>query len=234
VHPRRRRYPDCRRRRGRFIERCDRILNIGGALMRVWPLLSQAAHPSWFRPWVEIEREAATLKNWQPLVFPGLLQTPDYARALLPGRRGVSGERAEELVDGRIQRQSLLKAPRPPLLWAVIDESVLHRRIGGPEIMCEQIAAILAAMEDNRYISVQIVPGDVTVTAGLSGAFVIASAEGAADTVYVDCAAEGHVTDHPRDVAEIRARFEELRTEALPPRASIDLMTKVMTTWKQT
>jgi transcriptional regulator with XRE-family HTH domain len=217
-----------------FTERCDRVLNTGGALMRVWPLLSQAAYPSWFRPWVEIEREAATLKNWQPMVVPGLLQTPDYARALLTGRRGVTEERAEELVAARIERQGLLHDARPPLLWAVIDESVLHRSIGGPKIMHEQIEAILAVMEESRYVSVQIVPADVTVTAGLSGAFVIASVEGAADTVYVDCAAEGHVTDHPRDVAEICTRFEELRTEALPPRASIDLMTKVMATWTQT
>ncbi|GAA4231754.1 hypothetical protein FHR32_004123 [Streptosporangium album] len=62
----------------------------------------------------------------------------------------------------------------------------------------------------------------------------LVSAEGAADTVYVDRAARGHVTDQPRDVAEIRTRFEELRAEALPPRAGIDLMAKVMTTWKQT
>ncbi|MGW4421454.1 helix-turn-helix domain-containing protein [Streptosporangium sp. NPDC004631] len=216
-----------------FTERCDRMLNTGGTLMRVWPLLSHAAYPPWFRPWVEVEREAHTLRNWEPLVFPGLLQTPDYARALLRGRRAAAEERVEELVTGRIERQSLLHGAHPPLLWVVIDESVLYRRIGSPEIMRGQIAAVVAAME-NRYVSVQIVPGDVTVTAGLSGAFVIASVDGSADTVYADCAAEGHVTDHPRDVAEVCMRYEELRTEALPPRASIDLMTKVMETWTQT
>lgn len=215
-----------------FIERCDRMLNTEGTLMRVWPLLSQAAYPPWFRSWVEIERRAHTLKNWQPMVFPGLLQTPDYARALLRGRRAVAEERVEELVAARIERQSLLHGVNPPLLWVVIDESMLYRRIGSPEIMRGQIAAVIAAME-NRYVSVQIMPGDVTVTAGLSGAFVIASVEDGADTVYVDCAAEGWVTDHPRDVAEIRMRYEELRTEAMSPRASIDLMTKVMETWTQ-
>lgn len=216
-----------------FIERCDRMLNTGGTLMRVWPLLSQAAYPLWFRPWVEIERRAHTLRNWQPLVFPGLLQTPDYARALLKGRRAVAEERIEELVAARIERQSLLHGASPPLLWAVLDESMLYRRIGSPEIMRGQIAAVMAAME-NRHVSVQIMPGDVTATAGLSGAFVIASVEGGTDTAYVDCAVEGRVTDHPRDVAEIRMRYEELRTEAMSPRASIDLMTKVMETWKQT
>ncbi|MFF5211404.1 helix-turn-helix transcriptional regulator [Streptosporangium sp. NPDC000396] len=216
-----------------FAERCDRMLNTGGILMRVWPLLNQAAYPSWFRPWVKVEREAHTLKSWQPLVFPGLLQTPDYARALLRGRRGTAEERVEELLDGRIERQSLLHGARPPMLWAVIDESVLHRRIGSPQIMRGQIAAILAATE-NRHVSIQVLPGDVTVTAGLSGAFAIASIEGGPDTVYADCAVEGRVTDHPRDVAEICTRYEELRSEALPARASIELMTKVMATWTQT
>ncbi|MEV7012391.1 helix-turn-helix transcriptional regulator [Streptosporangium sp. NPDC051022] len=216
-----------------FVERCDRMLNTGGTLMRVWPILGQVAYPPWFREWVEIERQAHTLRNWQPLVFPGLLQTPDYARALLKGRRAVAEERIEELVAARIERQSLLHGANPPLLWAVIDESMLYRRVGSPEIMRGQIAAVIAAME-NRYVSVQIMPGDVAVTAGLSGAFVIASVTGGADTAYVDCAAEGRITDHPRDVAEIRMRYEELRTEAMSPRASIDLMTKVMETWKQT
>ncbi|MFF4411361.1 Scr1 family TA system antitoxin-like transcriptional regulator [Streptosporangium sp. NPDC001559] len=216
-----------------FIERCDRMLNTEGTLMRIWPILSQAAYPVWFRPWVGIERRAHVLKNWQPLVFPGLLQTPDYARALLKGRRTMPEERIEELVAARIERQSLLHGANPPLLWAVLDESMLYRRVGSPEIMRGQIAAVIAAME-NRHISIQVMPGDASVTAGLSGAFVIAGIEGTTDTAYVECAIEGRVTDHPRDVAEVSRRYEELRTEAMSPGASIDLMTKVMETWKQT
>lgn len=216
-----------------FTERCDRILNTGGALMRVWPLLSQAAYPSWFRPWVEIEREAHTLRTWEPLLIPGLLQTSDYARAILRGRPGTTPDRVEELLTARVERQARLTAEHPPLLWAVLHERVLHEPVGDSGVMHDQLGALLAAAE-NDHISIHITPKETSVPAGLLGAFVIAGVEGGPDTVFVESVAGGHVTDHPRDVTEACKRYEAIRSEALPARATADLIAKVMTTWKQT
>lgn len=83
--------------------------------------------------------------------------------------------------------------------------------------MRDQPVALLTAMEGDR-VSIRILPGDITVMAGLGGGFVIAGIEGGADTVYVESAAEGTVTDRPGDVAEIRTGYVELSAEAQPTR----------------
>ncbi|MER6172169.1 helix-turn-helix transcriptional regulator [Streptosporangium sp. NPDC001681] len=220
-----------------FTRRCDERLNGGGLLIRIWPLLANTAYSTQFQPWLEIEPQAHTLRNWEPLLIPGLLQTADYASAVLRAEPGVSDERAEELVSGRLERQKLLTKDDPPLFLTVIREEALHLHIGSPEIMHDQLSALLIAAE-HRHISVQIVPSGLGMTggtiAGLEGAFIIAGVEGSPDSVFVESAAAGHVTDHPRDVVAICRRYEAIRSEALSARASADLITKVMKEWQQT
>ena len=148
----------------------------------------------------------------------------------------------QELLTARLERQKILARDNPPPLWTVLDEGVLHRGVGGPDIMRDQLAALLTASE-RRNISIQVVPKSAYVTggaiAGLEGGFFIASAEGRLDGVFVESAAVRHVTGHPRDVAAIRRRYEAVRSAALPARANADLIAadliaKVMTEWQQT
>lgn len=220
-----------------FAERCDQALDTDGTLVRIWPMLAYGALPSRFRPWVDIERQAHTLRGWDPLLIPGLLQTPGYARTILQADPGVTDERVEELLTARLERQKMLEGAAPPLLWTVFDEGVLRRSIGGPEIMRDQLAALLAVSE-RRQVSVQVLSREAGATggaiAGLEGGFLIAGIEGSLDSVFVESAAVGHVTDHPRDVAVICKRYESIRSAALPARASADLIAKVMTEWQQT
>jgi transcriptional regulator with XRE-family HTH domain len=180
-----------------FTKRCDQALNADGTLTRIWPLLAYGALPSRFRPWVDIERQAHTLRGWHPLLVPGLLQTADYARKILQAHPGVTDERVEELLTARLERQTLLASENPPLLWTVLDAGVLHRNIGGPDIMRDQLAALLAASE-HRQISVQVVPEGAGATGGaivgLEGGFFIAGVEGSLDSVFVESAAVGQQT----------------------------------------
>ncbi|GAB2484231.1 helix-turn-helix domain-containing protein [Streptosporangium sandarakinum] len=220
-----------------FAERCDRILGTGGVLSRMWPMLAYGALPTRFRPWVDIERQAHTLRGWHPLLVPGLLQTPDYARTVLQADPGVTDERVQELLTARLERQKILDDGEPPLLWTVLDEGVLHRVVGGPDVMRDQLAALVAAAE-RKHVSIQVVPEGAGATggaiAGLEGGFFIAGVEGSLDSVFVESAAVGHVTDHPRDVAVICKRYEAIRSAALPAQASAALIAKVMTKWQQT
>lgn len=105
-----------------FAERCDQALDTDGTLVRIWPMLAYGALPSRFRPWVDIERQAHTLRGWDPLLIPGLLQTPGYARTILQADPGVTDERVEELLTARLERQKMLAGAAPPLLWTVLDE----------------------------------------------------------------------------------------------------------------
>jgi hypothetical protein len=86
--------------------------------------------PAWFRPYTEIEAAATQLRMFEHAIIPGLLQTEDYARAILSVRPSTTADELEELVAARMDRQAVLRRPRPPLVWVVIDESALHRQVG--------------------------------------------------------------------------------------------------------
>ncbi|WP_328636250.1 MULTISPECIES: helix-turn-helix transcriptional regulator [Streptomyces] len=114
--------------------------------------------PNWFSAYVSLEAGARTLRAYEPHYVTGLLQTHAYARAVLRG--GFPGESEEDLgrrVDLRLRRQSLLDRPGAPTLWVVMEEAVLHRVVGGPEVMREQIDRLLEVSE-LEHVSVDVVP----------------------------------------------------------------------------
>jgi transcriptional regulator with XRE-family HTH domain len=115
-----------------FAQRCDGALpDAGGLFGRIYQLARRwdGGYPSWFRDWLEAEREASSLRWWEPMLVPGLLQTPDYARAILGGRPDPMEDELEQMVAARIERQAVLDRPRPPTLWVVLDE-VVPARVG--------------------------------------------------------------------------------------------------------
>ncbi|WP_432178722.1 helix-turn-helix domain-containing protein [Streptomyces sp. NBC_00063] len=114
--------------------------------------------PSWFTAYVSLETGAKTLRTYEPQYVTGLLQTPDYARGVLRG--GLPNGSDEELsrrVELRLLRQSLLEREDAPTLWVVMEEAVLHRTVGSPDVMREQIERLLEVSE-LAHISVDIVP----------------------------------------------------------------------------
>jgi transcriptional regulator with XRE-family HTH domain len=92
--------------------------------------------PSWFEEWLIAEAKALSLRYWQPIIVPGLFQTADYARALL-SHGNETGEAVDALVTARLARRTIFDKPEPPSVTVVLDELVLRREIGSPEIMYE-------------------------------------------------------------------------------------------------
>ena len=93
------------------------------------------ATPPWFRSWVEHEQGAATLRIWQLGVLSGLLQTADYARAILTVNPGVTQDEVGARLAARLERQAILARDEPPTAWFLVDEAALRRHIGPPEVM---------------------------------------------------------------------------------------------------
>jgi transcriptional regulator with XRE-family HTH domain len=128
-----------------FPERMDAIaqLDTRDALTQLWGWLKDSArhraYPGWFDRWPDYEAKATMLRWFEPLILPGLLQTDHYARAVLRTRIGDTDEEIDEMVAARLARQSVLDAAKPPTFWAVLDEGVLRRPIGGPHVMREQL-----------------------------------------------------------------------------------------------
>lgn len=220
-----------------FIEACENVpeLSANGALRelreQLSELLKQRAYPGWFANWPDREAQAVCLKNYQLAVVPGLLQTEDYARALLTDRIGRSPDEVDDLVAARMERQAILEREKPPELWVVIDEAVLHRPVGGSYVMRDQLAH-LADIARKPNIVLQVIPASVGVHDGLPGAgFVIAEFKAAPPVAYQETAVHGQVLEDDDDVGVLTSLWDKLRAEALPRRASLDLVEDVRKTW---
>ncbi|MFJ3652636.1 helix-turn-helix transcriptional regulator [Streptomyces nigra] len=130
--------------------------------------------PGWFSMYVSLEGAAALIRSYEPHFVPGLLQTEDYARGVL--RSGAIGQTSpddiERHVDLRMRRQRLLTREDAPRIWVVMDETVLHRRVGGPEVMRAQIDKLLDATK-LPHVTLQIAPFANGVHPGTFGPFVL-------------------------------------------------------------
>lgn len=184
--------------------------------------------PGWFADWLEAERDAHTLRLWSPTLIPGLLQTAEYARALFLAA-GADEDSASELVAARLDRQSILDRPSPPHVVAVLDESVLHRLIGSPAIMADQLAH-LAGVSERLHVSVHVLPA-TGANAGLSGAFDIASSDDTPDTLRTE-SLEDQTTENRALVRKASIVFDLVRRDALPRVASRTLILEAAEQWK--
>lgn len=209
-----------------FAKRCDEALETGGTLARMHKFVGRAPFPSWFRPFVDYEATAKSLRLFEHVLVPGLLQTEEYARAVLSTRPNTTEEETEQLVSARLERQAILGPGDPPLLWVVLDEGVLHRQVGDNAVMKGQLLH-LAEMSRRPNITVEAVPYSAGAHGGLLGAFVIAEFEDAPAIVYLETAAGGQIAEEPSTVAQVMLTFDTLRSEGLPRGASRDLIMKV-------
>lgn len=213
-----------------FAQHCDQALpGAGGLFLRIYHLARRwdGGYPSWFVEWVQAEGRAITLHTWEPLLIPGLVQTPEYARALFQAWRSARTDaELDQLVSARIERQLIFERPNPPSLWAVIDEGVLTRCVGSPQTMRDQLAHLLD-VSDRLRITIQVVPAGTGAHAGLLGAFAIAGFGDAPGLVYLESPDQGQTTQRSSVVVKVSETFDTLRAEALPRGASRDLIRKV-------
>lgn len=212
-----------------FAAACDEVFaHLDGLFMRILDLArrSGGASPQWFRDWLGAEQEATSLRAWELALVPGLLQTADYAQALLAAGPDTMEDELDDLVSARIERQAILDQRRPPELWVVLDEAVLHRLVGSQKIMHDQLQH-LAEMSCRQNISVQVLPAGTGAHAGLNGAFVVAGFDAAPSILYLETAVEGQTIERPAQVRKAALAFDRLRAEALPRGASRELIRKV-------
>jgi hypothetical protein len=184
------------------------------------------ATPPWFRSWVEHEQRATALRIWQLGVLSGLLQTADYARAILAVNPGVTEEEVGARLAAQLERQAILTREDPPAAWFLVDEAALSRRIGPPDVMAAQLAH-LAGVARLPNVTIQVVPS--TAHAGLLGGFALAER-----AAYVETAVAGQVFEDAETIAALLTRFDTLRSEAFRASESLALIERVCEEWKAT
>lgn len=183
--------------------------------------------PAAFETYVGLEAEASSLRTFQHHVH-GLLQTEDYARAMLRGAHLSDSNDIDRLVDLRIRRQDMLAKSTPIELWAVIDEAALHRRVGGPAVMRGQLQH-LVEMAERPNVTLQVLPFAKGAHAGVIGAFTIIEFPEATDNdvVYVDSPAGNIYLEKDKDLRRYTLVFDHLRAAALPPDESVPFIEAV-------
>jgi transcriptional regulator with XRE-family HTH domain len=213
----------------------DGALRTPGTFRRLRQAMLNRSYESWVRALLEMEERATVLRNWEPLVVPGLLQTEDYARAMIrAGRPGDSEAEVEQMVIARISRQAIWdrKDPPPPMVFAVLGEAVLRQLVGDARIMRAQLVH-LTEMAGNPRITVQVLPFGAAAHPGMLGPFLVASFDADRDAAYLDNALDGQVTERRNQVARISLLYDSLRSVALSPGESAELIMKVADeTWR--
>lgn len=185
--------------------------------------------PVWFEDFLKAQILSHTIWTWQPLIIPGHLQIPDYARVLFEVT-GTPDDLIEERVAARmdLQQQTLERHPRPVSLLAVIEESVLRRQVGPPETMHAQLMH-LVELGQRRNIGIQVVPASHGVNAGHVGGFTIASMDDG--DVMLQDGVEDVMIDKRGSVREGLATFDRIRLVALSGPESLELIKKVAEEW---
>ncbi|MEY9943357.1 Scr1 family TA system antitoxin-like transcriptional regulator [Kitasatospora sp. GAS1066B] len=213
-------------------ERLDVLLEAGGRLVRAWHKVDwhrEIEHPDWFKEFAETEAIGVRLGEYTISRIPGLLQTPEYARALLatgPARK--DGPSLEQLVVARMSRQERFLVENGPLLFFVIDEGVLRRAVGGRLVMYHQLKHILDVIERYPNIVVQIAPDELGDRAPTTEGFTLVKLPNGTEIVYSESVTRGHFTRHPAEVERLSRDYDRLRADALSASESADLIRRIM------
>lgn len=207
-------------------ERADTELDARGALMSLWLVANEEAHPAWLQPFVRAEAEAVTISAFQPLVISGLLQTEEYAAEVIrAGRPEATDEEIQREVASRMSRRAILDRDTPPRFWLILDEAALRRVIGGRKVMFDQLTAVLEAAKRPR-VTVQALPFRAGAHAALGGSLILL--EGKHRTAYSEGHAAHRMITDPEEVAECAHAFGLLQSTALSVNDSLDLIRDVM------
>jgi len=186
--------------------------------------------PDWFQVYVGLEEAASLIRLYEVQFVPGLLQTADYARAVVRlGQPGAAPDEIERRISLRLARQELLTKPGGPRLWAIVDEAALRRPIGGREVMRAQLVQLLEATEQPQ-VTLQVMPFRSGGHAAEAGAFTIMRfpEPDLPDVVYLEQLTSALYLDKRDDVEKYTEVMERLSVEAESPERSVHILSGML------
>ncbi len=210
-------------------EDTDELLAILPAARKRTASEAAATDPDQFNLYIGLEAGATQIESYDALVLKGLVQTAEYAEALLRGHgQGLPEAEVRRRLRLRLRRRNLLTAESPTQLWLVVSQQVLEAPVGGPEVMRGQLAHLLelAALPN---VDVQVLPRSVVPHPGLHGAFTIMSfpIPGDAGLVYVETRVRCLYFEQPHELQEYAQVMNHLRVLARPPEESSRLIEQI-------
>jgi transcriptional regulator with XRE-family HTH domain len=186
------------------------------------------AVPDWMTVYLGMEQAARLIRSYDVQFVSGLLQTPEYARAVVSLSGDSSAERIERQVALRMRRQEILHRADPPHLWAVIDEAALRRPVGGTAVMRTQIGHLLE-ISQLRHVNIQVLPFRVGLHAASVGPVILLRFAGdqLPDVVYLEQLTRAVYPAKPAELAYYWNMLNQLATEADPPIASTTILNQI-------
>jgi transcriptional regulator with XRE-family HTH domain len=200
-----------------------------------WLRAYQAELPEEYAAYISFEHEARSVRNYESLYIPGLLQTEDYARAAVSGTLPTAtSEEVEYRVRARMERQERLTSETPLEVWGIADEAAIRRQVGGSKVMRDQLAHLLDAAKQPN-VTLQVIPYDVGAHPGMPGSFIYMEFTDPVDPdlVYVDTLAGDLFLETDDDLRLYGSMFNHLRAIALSPSKTTSLITEVMQSLKE-
>ncbi|MGP3634776.1 helix-turn-helix domain-containing protein [Streptomyces sp. 24-1644] len=182
-----------------------------------------------YRDYIEMETICDSIKTFQVQLVPGLLQTPEYVRAVtVASRAWQTAEEIDQFVQVRLARQERLSGDDPPELWAVLAEGVLHQQVGEQSVMHDQLEH-LANLAELPNITVQVLPFSRGAHPGMFGPYLLLSFPrvSALDLVLTETPTGNIWMERESEVARYRELFDDARTSALPPTESLGLIRRI-------
>lgn len=217
-----------RRARGDFVAISDKFLGAQGALVEVAEEVPHSAVAAWWEDYLEEEAKAAGIYAYENVLIPGLLQTPDYARAVFNcATPPWEEDEREALVEGRMARHAVFHRKPAPLIRFVLEKIALTRPLGGPKVLRDNLLHVLD-IASLRNVEIQVMPEDRQTHAGLSGSFILLETEGRKkQLVYVEGQSGRYFLTEQPELGDAFARFSTLRAQALSPEESVQLIEQV-------
>ncbi|MEU5428441.1 helix-turn-helix transcriptional regulator [Streptomyces olivoreticuli] len=209
----------------------DDAVGADGELAAAWhhvrkDIQQHSAYPIWSHGYLSAEVEATRIQHFANIA-PGLVQTEDYARAIISEGVKLFGGDVEEKVEARMERQGILTGDDPPWFWSIMDEAALYRVVGGHDVMCGQLSHLLDLAERSRT-TFRILPFNRQIPGGVTsiGALLLLTRPGKNEAVYWESGINGAFLEAPNEVAVYRAFYDHLELDVLTPQVSRDLILK--------
>ncbi len=198
----------------------DAVLG-SGRLERVWAELTGSGREAWKYEVAALVDGASAVYEYQVLVWPAHLQTEAYAHTLIRyGAQWLSEEERTARASERFKRATRMAQSLRPKLWVVLDETILLRRYGSPQIMRGQLAFV-ADLAERERITMQLVPLGASKHPGNSGAFKLITTDNAPDVLFAESAREGQLVTDTVEVAQFRGQFAALQAAATSPEVAL-------------
>lgn len=216
-----------------FAQKCDLAFQTNGLFARLRERIGLGDHPSWFAPYVDLEKDATAILDYSSTLIMGMLQTPEYAEAIIRARYprwSLSEIRSK--VEARMQRRAVMERKQPPLLWVILHEGCLRARIGGIETMRGQISHLIDEVEESPHLTLQVLPIDAGAPPATES-FTVLKSNRRSDIVYVDSTFTGQVIESAATVEDAKETYDRLRAAALHPSESVSVMRRTMKEFDQ-